>query len=116
MGIGLTGRTLGVIARDASGRSCCAWRASSISTAHRRRSIRERHRARLRRARKVDLPTLMHEADFVVVLLPLTEKNASSRRREGVRVMRTEAFPAKVTLVVGGINIDVSFEGEIRLQ
>ena len=28
----------------------------------------------------------------------------------------TEAFPAKVTLVVAGIDIDVSFEGEIKLQ
>lgn len=28
----------------------------------------------------------------------------------------TEAFPAKVTLVVAGIGIDVSFDGEIRLQ
>lgn len=27
-----------------------------------------------------------------------------------------EAFPAKVTLVVAGIGIDVSFDGEIRLQ
>ncbi len=28
----------------------------------------------------------------------------------------TEVFPAKVTLVVAGIGIDVSFDGEIRLQ
>lgn len=27
-----------------------------------------------------------------------------------------EAFPAKVTLVVASIGIDVSFDGEIRLQ
>jgi hypothetical protein len=28
----------------------------------------------------------------------------------------TEAFPAKVTLVVAGLGIDVSFDGEIRLE
>jgi Family of unknown function (DUF6494) len=28
----------------------------------------------------------------------------------------TEAFPAKVTLVIAGVGIDVSFDGEIRLQ
>ena len=28
----------------------------------------------------------------------------------------TEAFPAHVTLVVPGLKIDVSFDGEIRLQ
>jgi hypothetical protein len=28
----------------------------------------------------------------------------------------TESFPAKVTLVVAGVGIDVSFDGEIRLQ
>jgi hypothetical protein len=28
----------------------------------------------------------------------------------------TEAFPAKVTLVVAGLRINVSFDGEIRLQ
>jgi hypothetical protein len=27
-----------------------------------------------------------------------------------------EAFPAKMTLVVAGIGIDVSYDGEIRLQ
>jgi hypothetical protein len=28
----------------------------------------------------------------------------------------SEAFPAKVTLVVAGLRINVSFDGEIRLQ
>jgi Family of unknown function (DUF6494) len=28
----------------------------------------------------------------------------------------TETFPAKVTLVVAGLSIDVSFDGEIKLQ
>jgi Family of unknown function (DUF6494) len=28
----------------------------------------------------------------------------------------TEAFPAKVTLVVAGLAINVSFDGEVRLQ
>jgi hypothetical protein len=28
----------------------------------------------------------------------------------------TEALPAKVTLVVAGVGIDVSFDGEIKLQ
>lgn len=28
----------------------------------------------------------------------------------------SEAFPAKVTLVVAGLRIDVTFDGEIRLQ
>jgi hypothetical protein len=28
----------------------------------------------------------------------------------------TEAFPAKVTLVVAGLGIDVGFDGEVKLQ
>ena len=28
----------------------------------------------------------------------------------------TESFPARVTLVVAGLAIDVSFDGEIKLQ
>ncbi len=28
----------------------------------------------------------------------------------------TESFPARVTLVVNGLNVDVSFDGTIKLQ
>ena len=32
------------------------------------------------------------------------------------KIKGTETFPARVTLVVAGIAIDVSFDGEIKLQ
>lgn len=32
------------------------------------------------------------------------------------KIKGTEAFPARVTLVVAGLAIDVSFDGEVRLQ
>ena len=32
------------------------------------------------------------------------------------RIQGTESFPARVTLVVQGLNIDVSFDGDIKLQ
>ncbi len=32
------------------------------------------------------------------------------------KIKGTEAFPAKVTLVVAGLSINVSFDGEIKLQ
>jgi Family of unknown function (DUF6494) len=32
------------------------------------------------------------------------------------KIKGTEAFPATVTLVVAGVGINVSFDGEIRLQ
>ena len=32
------------------------------------------------------------------------------------KIKGTESFPARVTLVVAGIAIDVSFDGEIKLQ
>ena len=32
------------------------------------------------------------------------------------RIADTDRFPARMTLVVGGLDIDVSFDGEIKLQ
>ncbi len=32
------------------------------------------------------------------------------------KIKGAEAFPAKVTLVIAGLSINVSFDGEIRLQ
>ena len=32
------------------------------------------------------------------------------------RIAGTEHFPARVTLVVKGLNIDIAFDGDIRLQ
>ena len=32
------------------------------------------------------------------------------------KITDTDQFPARVTLVVEGLDIDVSFDGEIRLQ
>jgi hypothetical protein len=32
------------------------------------------------------------------------------------KIADTDHFPARVTLVVKGLNIDVSFDGEIKLQ
>ena len=32
------------------------------------------------------------------------------------RIQGTERFPAHMTLVVKGLNIDISFDGEIKLQ
>jgi hypothetical protein len=32
------------------------------------------------------------------------------------RIAGTEHFPARVTLVVKGLDIDIAFDGEIRLQ
>ncbi len=32
------------------------------------------------------------------------------------KIMGTESFPAKVTLEVAGLNLNVKFDGEIKLQ
>ena len=43
------------------------------------------------------------------------EQAVDSARAAG-RIKGTEAFPAQVTLRVGGLDIDVRFDGEIRLE
>ena len=43
------------------------------------------------------------------------EKAVAQGVADGV-LKGTESFPAKVTLVVKGLGIDVSFDGDIKLQ
>jgi hypothetical protein len=43
-------------------------------------------------------------------------EQAVSKAIAAGRIKGTETFPAKVTLHVSGLNIDVSFDGEIKLQ
>jgi hypothetical protein len=43
-------------------------------------------------------------------------EQAVAKALEAGKIKGTEAFPAKVTLEVAGLDIDVTFDGEIKLQ
>ncbi len=43
-------------------------------------------------------------------------EQAVARALEERAIKGTETFPARVTLVVAGLAIDVAFDGEIRLE
>ena len=43
-------------------------------------------------------------------------ERAVAQATAGGQIKGTERFPARMTLVVKGLNIDISFDGEIKLQ